>query len=96
MSSNGVSNKTSVALSIEVVLIQTGTEKYHQVTKLLEEKFNADFLICFDNPHYLRDALKQVYGNNFESVVEQIIIEINDLANNDDVKTFLERLQKVG
>lgn len=95
MSSNGTSNKTSVALSIEVVLIQTGTEKYRQVTKFIEEKFNADFLMCFDNPQYLRSALQQVYGNSFESIIEQIIIEINDLANNDDVKIFLEKLQKV-
>ena len=82
-------------MSIEVVLIQTKKKKYHQVTKLLEEKFNADFLMCFDNPQYLQDVLKQVYGNNFESVVAQIIIEINDLANNADVKIFLEKFQKV-
>ena len=94
MSFNGTSNKTAVGLSIEVVLIQTGAEKYRQVNKYLEEKFNVDFLACFDNPQYLRAALKQVYGNNFESVIEQIIFEINDLATNDDVKTFLEKLQK--
>lgn len=94
LSYNNVSNKTTVALSIEVVLINTGIEKYHQVVEFIEKKYSADFLMCYDNPQYLRESLKHVYGRSFESVIEQIIMEIDDLKENTDIKAFLEKLQK--
>lgn len=82
-----------MALSIEVVLINTGIEKYHLVVEFIETKHNADFIMCYDNPHYLREALKHVYGNSFESVIDQITLELDDLKENPGIETFLEKLQ---
>ncbi|MFB5645473.1 MAG: hypothetical protein ACE5R3_02610, partial [Nitrosopumilaceae archaeon] len=64
--------KENLALSIEVVLMRRGGPEYHLVTAKLKNDFGLEISDCCENPQHLRKILKEVYNDDYESVVEEI------------------------
>lgn len=87
------SNKVTVALCIEVVLMRRSGDAYYRVISKLRSLYDCEIGDCYDKPQYLKNVLKDVYENDYKSIVEEIKLELGDSINNKGIATFLETLE---
>ena len=85
--------KENLALSIEVVLMRRGGPEFQMVLAKLKNNFNLDIIDCYEKPEYLRKVLKEVYREDFKSVVEEIIGELGEYAQEQKIIAFLDTLK---
>ena len=85
--------KENLALSIEVVLMRRGGPEFQMVLAKLKNNFNLDIINCYEKPEYLRKVLKEVYREDFKSVVEEIIGELGEYAQEQKIIEFLDILK---
>jgi len=82
-------NKMSIVSCIEVALMRRGNANYHLVLSKLKNLYNYDIDDCIDHLEYLRIVLKDVYKQDYDSVLKDItweleileILEINDFKS---------------
>lgn len=89
-------NRITVSLSIEVVLMRRGGHQYHLVLSRLKNFYNCEIIDCYDNPQYLKNVLKEAYGSDYESIVEEIKLELGDSINEKGIEAFLAVLENNG
>ncbi|MEX0657028.1 MAG: hypothetical protein WD154_05740 [Nitrosopumilaceae archaeon] len=87
------SNRITMALCIEVVLMRRSGEAYYHVLSKLRSLYDCEIGDCYDKPQYLKNVLKDVYGNDYESIVKEIKLELGDSINNKGIAAFLEILE---
>lgn len=85
--------KENLALSIEVVLMRRGGPEFQMVLAKLKNNFNIDIINCYEKPEYLRKVLKEVYHEDFKSIVEEIIGELGEYAKEQKIIEFLDTLK---
>lgn len=85
--------KENLALSIEVVLMRRGGPEFQMVLAKLKNYFNLDIINCYEKPEYLRKVLKEVYHEDFKSIVEEIIGELGEYAKEQKIIEFLDTLK---
>ena len=85
--------KENLALSIEVVLMRRGGPEFQMVLAKLRNNFNLDIINCYEKPEYLRKVLKEVYREDYESVLEEIIWELGEYAQIQKIIDFLDNLK---
>lgn len=85
--------KENLALSIEVVLMRRGGPEFQMVLAKLKNNFNLDIINCYEKPEYLRKVLKEVYREDFKFVVEEIIGELGEYAQEQKIIEFLDTLK---
>ena len=85
--------KENLGLSIEVVLMRRGGPEFQLVLSKLKNNFNLDIINCFEKPENLRQVLKEVYHDDFKSVVEEIIWELGEYAQEQKIIGFLDTLK---
>lgn len=91
MDSQEKDNKIAFMTCVEVVLMRRGNTNYNLVLAKLQSYHNSWIFECIDNPEHLRDILKEVYENDYYSVVEEIRMESDRLENIDEIKeSFLK------
>ena len=64
--------KALVMLAIEKALLELGTPTYDKVVERLEEKYHAYLSDCCENPSYLQDVLKELFGNSYSNIIQSI------------------------
>ncbi len=79
---------------IEVVLMRSGNTKHHAVLAKLEAYYNCDGLQLLENIENLRDVLKEVYGTSYDSILENIMVETDQLDDIDEFKTRFSKIMK--
>ena len=77
---------------IEVALMRSGNIYYHAVLSKLEAYYNCKGLQLLENIENLRDVLKEVYGNQYHSILDNINAETNQL---EDLEEFKARFFKI-
>jgi hypothetical protein len=82
-----------LALSIEVVLMRNGGPEFQLVLTKLKNKFDLEFRDCYEKPECLRKILKDVYLDDFEAVVEEIIWELGESVKERKILEFLDALK---
>lgn len=85
--------KENLALSIEVVLMRRGGPEFQMVLAKLKNNFNLDIINCYEKPEILRKVLKEVYREDFKFVVEEIIGELGEYAQEQKIIEFLDTLK---
>ena len=85
--------KENLSLSIEVVLMRRGGPEFQMVLAKLRNNFNLDIINCYEKPEYLRKVLKEVYREDYESVLEEIVWELGEYAQKQKIKEFLDKLK---
>jgi hypothetical protein len=80
-------NKIAFITCIEVVLMRRGDTNYNLVLAKLQSLYNCWILQCIDNPEYLRTVLKEVYVNDYYTVVDEIRSESDRLSDIDELKS---------
>lgn len=77
---------------IEVVLMRSGNIYYHSVLAKLEAYYNCRGLQLLENIENLRDVLKEVYGKQYDSILDNIRVETDQL---EDLEEFKARFFKI-
>ena len=85
--------KENLALSIEVVLMRRGGPEFQLVIAKLKNNFDLEIRDCYENPEFLRKILIDVYHDDFESVVEEIIWELGESGKERKILEFLDALK---
>jgi len=65
-------NRTAVVMCIEIALMRKGNVNYSLVLSKLHSLYNCSIYDCIDNQISLKTVLKQVYTNDYDSVLDDI------------------------
>lgn len=80
-------NRLAFISCVEVVLMRRGNANYNSVLAKLQSHYNHWILECIDRPEYLRNVLKEVYVNDYYTVIEEIRLESDRLEDIDKLKS---------
>jgi len=86
--------KALVSLAIEQTLLEFGTPALEKVSKKLFEDYHCYIPDCYKKPEYLNKVLKDLFGNSHTVIVQSIRKRLEELASQDPIKNFLEKLSE--
>ncbi|MGQ0771724.1 MAG: hypothetical protein ACT4NT_03005 [Nitrososphaerota archaeon] len=86
--------KAMVAISVEVVLMRNGGPQYQLVLARLERDHECKIFDCFEHPEYLKSTLQDVYGKDYQSIVEKIELELGESSAEKEITDFLNILKQ--
>jgi hypothetical protein len=66
---------------IELVLMRRGDTNYNLVVAKLNSLYNCTVMDCYENPKYLRTVLKEVYKEGYNSIIDDIKLELDYLVD---------------
>ena len=82
--------KALVSFAIERALLEIGKPALEKVTKQLYEEYQCYLSDCYERPEILSKVLKNLYGKSYTAIVQSIRSELDDFADQKNVKTFLK------
>lgn len=87
MVSSEEENKIAFMTCVEVVLMRRGNANYHLVMAKLDSIYNCGIIHCYEHPEYLRTVLKEVYKKDYDSILDDIKLELGQLTDIEKLKT---------
>ncbi|MDE1763909.1 MAG: hypothetical protein KGH88_06660 [Thaumarchaeota archaeon] len=84
--------KVFVDMAVQKALLESGSVTLEKVSNRLFEVYHSHLSDCYDNPEYLREALKDVFGDYYIKVVDAIKIHLQSVAHHRQVYVFLLKL----
>lgn len=87
-------DKITFITCIEIVLMKHGNADYILIQSRLDALYNCEIRDCMDHPEYLQTVLKEVYPDEYESIVDEIILETDSLVNMDKFKANFFQVMK--
>ncbi|TBR11312.1 MAG: hypothetical protein EPO62_01935 [Candidatus Nitrosotenuis sp.] len=93
MSSFTEQHKMALVSCIEMVLMMRGNANYHLIVARLNSLYNCSILDCCDHPDYLLTVLKEVYPEEYDSILDEIRSHLDELANEKDVTEFFRVME---
>ena len=84
--------KTMVMLALKNTLLELGIEEYDKVTDLLQSEHNCTLEDCYENPEYLKNVLKKLFGDSYRDIVNSLSENMKSILSQQSVKEFLEVL----
>ena len=82
-----------MTLAIDVALMKRGGDRYYHFVFKLRNAYGCEIIDCYDKPQYLKNVLKEVYGNEYDSIIEDIKSEFGDSVEK-GITAFLDILEK--
>ncbi len=79
-------NKIAFMTCVELVLMKKGNVNYNLVIARLHALYNCEINECVDHPEYLKTVLKEVYKDDYNSVLDDISLETDRLEDMDKFK----------
>lgn len=79
-------NKMVIVSCIEVVLMRRGNVNYNLVLAKLRVTYNYEIGEGIGHPEYLKTVLKEVYKDDYNSILDEIRLETDRLTDMDDFK----------
>ena len=73
-----------------MTLLEIGKETYNKVIRDLYKKHHCYLFDCYERPEYLREILKELYGNTHDVVVEKIKKQLREFSYQKPIERFLE------
>jgi hypothetical protein len=86
-------HKIALISCIELVLMSRGNTKYNLVVCKLNSLYDCSIRDCCENPQYLKTVLKEVYKEDYNSIMEEIKLHLDDLVNEKDISDFLKIME---
>lgn len=80
-------DKITFMTCIELVLMKRGNADYILIQARLDALYHCEVSECIDHPEYLSEVLKEVYQEEYESVLDEIRLETSRLVGMDQFKT---------
>lgn len=78
---------------IEMVLMMRGNANYHLIVARLHSLYDCSILDCCNHPDYLITVLKEVYPEEYDSIVDEIRSHLDELANEKDMIAFFRVME---
>ena len=75
---------------MEMTLLEIGKETYDKVISDLYKKYHCYLSDCYEHPEYLREILRELYGNTHDIVVEKIKNQLGEFSYQKSIERFLE------
>ncbi|HJT10522.1 MAG TPA: hypothetical protein VJ771_07055 [Candidatus Nitrosotalea sp.] len=85
-------NKLAFMTCIEIVIMRRGNKNYHLVMAKLDSLYHCKILDCYEHPERLRTVLKDVYKEDYDSILDDIGLELDKLV---DVEKEIEKFFKI-
>ena len=85
--------KTALISYVELVLMRRGDTNYHLVMARLDSLYGCKIMDCYDHPEYLKTVLKEVYKEDYDSVISQIHSYLGDLENVPKIIAFFKTMK---
>ena len=83
--------KDLVAVAVEKTLLDIGTQA-HQITSDILEAHDMTFRDCYSRPDVLNFALKNLYGDSYMVLVNEIRKKMEDFQDQKKVLQFIETI----
>lgn len=83
--------KDLVAAAVEKTLLDIGTQA-HQITSDILEAHDMNFRDCYSRPDVLNFALKNLYGDSYMVLVDEIRKKMEDFQDQKKVLQFIEAI----
>lgn len=81
-----------VASAVEKALLRIGPPAHEKVVQKLYEDYQCHLFDCYEKPEYLNKVIKEIFGDNYTSIVESIKTNLKDV---DEQKTFGDFLKVI-
>ncbi len=79
-----------VTLSIEHALLEMGTPVLDEIARALYDNYKCYIPDCFDHPEYLKEVLKELYGNTYSNIIKSIHKHLDEFASQQPIEEFLK------
>jgi hypothetical protein len=89
----GEPNKIALISCIEIVLMSRGNTKYNLVVAKLYSLYNCAVRECYEHQEYLKTVLKEVYKEDYNSIIDEIELQLGDLIEEKDIANFLKIME---
>ncbi len=84
--------KTMVTLALKNTLLELGIQEYDKIASLLQKDYNCTLEDCYENPEYLRNILKDLFGDSYPDILNSLSENMKDILSQQSVKDFLQVL----
>jgi two-component system chemotaxis response regulator CheY len=78
-----------ISFVIHDTLKQISESIVEEVGNRLYAKHNSYFSDCLEHPEYLRDILKEIFGNGYLSIIETIKVKLGEVSEQKQISDFL-------
>ena len=85
--------KLALISYVELVLMRRGDTNYHLVMARLGSLYDCKIVDCYDHPEYLKTVLKDVYKEDYDSVISQIKSYLGDLEDIPQIINFFKIME---
>lgn len=92
MDSLAEQNRLAFMTCIEIAIMRRGNENYHLVMAKLDALYHCKILDCYEHPERLRVVLKDVYKEDYDSILDDIGLELDKLV---DVEKEIDKFFKI-
>lgn len=87
-------HQTALVSCVEVILMQISNTKYHLTVAKLRA-YDTTIEDSYDRAEYLKAVLKEVYGNNYSHMINDIKMCLgDDLIKEKDVNDFFKIMER--
>ena len=86
---NGEISKALLTLAIEETLTNMGKPVLDEVARRLFTNYKCYIPDCHEHPEYLKNVLKELYGNCYNTVVESIMKNLGEFTTKKSITNFL-------
>ena len=86
-------DKIALISYLELVLMRKGDVNYHRVLAKLGSLYDCKITDCYDHPDYLKTVLKDVYGEDYDSVISQVRSYLGELENDPTIIAFFKIME---
>ena len=84
--------KTMVTLALKNTLLELGIQEYDKVASLLQKDYSCTLEDCYENPEYLRNILKDLFGDSYPDILNSLSENMKEILSQQSVKDFLQVL----
>ncbi len=92
LDSEDLMKKTMVTLALKNTLLELGVQEYDKVMSLLQKDYNSTLEDCYENPEFLKQILKDLFGDSYEDILSSLNENMKDISTQKDIKDFLQVL----
>ena len=86
-------HKVALIACIEIVLMSKSNTKFNLVVAKLNSLYDCSIRDCCENPEYLKTVLKEVCKEDYNSIIEEIKLQLDELVKEKDVSDFFKIME---
>ncbi|MDH3278422.1 MAG: response regulator [Nitrosopumilus sp.] len=84
--------KIMVTLALKNTLLELGIHEYDKIVSLLQKDYSCTLEDCYENPEYLRNILKDLFGDSYPDILNSLSENMKDILTHQSVKDFFQVL----